>query len=207
MTLAGSLPPDAGFLLRTESSGLLRLCVLREDQWGILRDVRLTALRDSPEAFLSKHETEVTFKEGRWREEFSRGEWVIAGGEGKPPDALIGVTRSNDIPPTDRYLEYLWVSPKARRYKLATNLIHAVLERLDASGIDTAWLWILDGNKPARELYRKCGFTSTGERQRPKADHSRWEEKMKRKLGRALKTGSGIRLSLARPAGHRTLVP
>ena len=182
MTSTDSVPPGAGMLPRTKSSRPLRWCVLSEDQWRTLRDVRLTALKESPRSFLSKYDTEVAFGEERWREEFSRGEWVIAGEEGKQPNALIGVTRSDDIPSTDRYLEYLWVSPIARQSKLATNLIHAVLERLEASGIGTVWLWILDGNEPARELYSKCGFTTTGERHRPQADRSLWEERMNRQL-------------------------
>jgi ribosomal protein S18 acetylase RimI-like enzyme len=182
MTSTDSVPPDAGLLPLTESSRPLRWCVLNEDQWRTLQEVRLTALKESPRSFLSKYGIEVTFGEKQWRDEFSRGEWIIAGEEGKPPDALIGVTRSNDVPSTDRYLEYLWVSPKVRHSKVATNLIHVALKRLEASRVDTVWLWILDGNEPARELYNKLGFTTTGERHRPKADRSLWEERMKHPL-------------------------
>jgi RimJ/RimL family protein N-acetyltransferase len=181
MTSTDSVPPSAEILPGTKSPQL-RWCVLNEDQWRILRNVRLTALKESPRSFLSKYEKEVNFGEEQWRGEFSRGEWIIAGEEGKPPDALIGVTRSNDIPSTDRYLEYLWVSPEARRSKLATNLIQAVLGRQEALGIEVVWLWILDGNEPARELYNKCGFVTTGERHRPRADRSLWEERMNRRL-------------------------
>jgi RimJ/RimL family protein N-acetyltransferase len=178
---AKNSPSDAGTLPGTESPPL-HWRAITEDQWRKLRDVRLTALQESPRSFLSKYSNEVTYGEERWRAEFSRGEWIIVGEEGQPPIALIGITRSDDIPPTDRYLEFLWVSPKKRRTQLATNLIRIVLEHLEASGIDTAWLWILDGNEPARELYHKCGFTTTGERHQPRMDRSLWEERMNRRL-------------------------
>jgi ribosomal protein S18 acetylase RimI-like enzyme len=181
MTSTDDVPPGAGISSGNESQQL-RWCVLDADQWCTLRDARLTALKESPQSFLSKYEIEIAFGEERWREEFCRGEWIIVGEEGKPPEALIGAVRSYDIPSTDRYLEYVWVSPKSRRSKLATNLINAVLRRLEAAGTDVVWLWILDGNEPARELYNKCGFTTTGERHRPKANRSLWEERMNRRL-------------------------
>src|SRR5262245_60119066 len=120
MTSTNDVPPSTGLLLRTESSGPLRWFVLDEAQWRTLRDVRLTALKESPRSFLSKYAIEFAFGENQWRYEFSRGEWIIAGVAGQSPDALIGITRSDDIAPTGRYLEYLWVSPEARRSKLAT---------------------------------------------------------------------------------------
>lgn len=179
MTASESAPPSSGTL---DTSPRLQWCVLDEDQWRTLQDLRLMALKESPRSFLSKYDIEVAYGEEKWRSEFSRGEWIIAGEEGKPPDALIGITRSDDIPPTDRYLEYLWISPEKRRSKLATGLIRAVLERLEASGVSMVWLWILDGNMQARGLYEKCGFITTGCRHRPRANPSLWEERMNRRL-------------------------
>jgi ribosomal protein S18 acetylase RimI-like enzyme len=181
MSSIDNVPPDTGTLPGTKSSPL-RWRVLNEDEWFILKEVRLTALKESPRSFLSKYEKEITFTEKHWRAEFARGEWIMAGEEGKPPDAMVGVVSGYDIPSTDRYLEYLWVSPRARRSRLATDLIRAVLLRFKALGIDTVWLWILDGNESARELYNKCGFTTTGLRHRPKVDRSVWEERMNRRL-------------------------
>lgn len=164
--------------LVTESSRVFKWHMLSEDRWQMLRDVRLNALKESPKSFLSKYERESTYEENQWREEFSRGEWFVVGNDG-PPQGMIGVTRSSDISPADRYLEYLWIAPKSRNYGLATSLVRAVVERLAAAGISAVWLWILDGNESARKLYEKCGFTSTGERQPPQADPTLCEERMK----------------------------
>jgi ribosomal protein S18 acetylase RimI-like enzyme len=156
--------------------------VLAESEWHILREARLTALKESPRCFLSNYEKELGYEQKRWREEFSRGEWTIATKEGDLIDGLMGATCSDDISSNERYLEYLWILPGSRRSGLATRLIHNVLGRLSASGIITAWLWILDGNEPARRLYEKFGFVSTNERQQLKADPLRYEERMKLKL-------------------------
>lgn len=177
MTSTDNSPPNSGTLPGTGSPPL-NWRAIAECQWRTLRDVRLIALQESPRSFLSKYSNEVTYGEERWRAEFSRGEWIIVAEEGRPPDAVIGITRSDDIPSTDRYLEFLWVSPRKRRSKIATNLIRVVLERLRASGSETAWLWILEGNAAAQKLYSKCGFATTGERHQPRADPSLWEERM-----------------------------
>lgn len=177
MTSSEGAPESFGSLSGTQLPNA-RLRLLDEDQWQQLRDVRLTALSQSPNSFLSSYNAEIVYSEEQWRSEFHRGEWIVVVDETELPIALIGVTESDDIPPADRYLEYLWVSPEKRRFKLATGLIRAVLKPLEASGAGAVWLWILDGNVPARELYNGCGFITTGYRHRPRANPSLWEERM-----------------------------
>lgn len=166
----------------TGSSISSQFHVLTENEWRTLRNIRLCALKDSPKNFLSTYEKEVVYQEAQWRREFSRGEWLVVAQPGNLVSGLIGAVHDDNIPSDGRYLEYLWVSPKLRRSGLATSLIRAALERLSASGIATAWLWILDGNEPARKLYEGCGFISTGERQPLKANPSRFEERMRLRL-------------------------
>jgi ribosomal protein S18 acetylase RimI-like enzyme len=133
---------------------------------------------------LSNYDKELAYDETYWREEFSRGEWIIVTA-GESTHGLLGVTRASDIGPDERYLEYLWTSPKRRRAELATNLIRAALEQLTADGTSAVWLWILDGNEAAWKLYKKCGFVSTGERQPLQADPLRSEERMRLWLNHA----------------------
>jgi RimJ/RimL family protein N-acetyltransferase len=149
-----------------------------EGEWVILREMRLAALRESPETFLSSHSEESAFEERKWRAEFVRGEWTIEIRNDKPI-ALVGVTREQGTPPDECYLEYMWVSPGFRRRGVATDLIKNVLRRLLNRGFVTIWLWILDGNEPARRLYEKFGFTSTGLTQRLHRSPSHSEELMR----------------------------
>jgi RimJ/RimL family protein N-acetyltransferase len=151
---------------------------MNEGEWAMLRDMRLAALLESPKAFLSSHSEESVFEEQKWRAEFVRGEWTIEIRNDKPI-ALVGVTRERSTPPDECYLEYMWVSPGFRRRGVATDLIKNVLRQLLNRGFVTIWLWVLDGNEPARRLYEKCGFISTGLTQRPRRSPSRSEELMR----------------------------
>ena len=142
----------------------LRVEALTEDDWSRLRDIRLSALRDDPAAFLASYLREAGYGEQRWRQEFSRGAWNILLADDKDV-GLLGVTREQAMPPEECYLEYLWVAPGYRRSGAASMLLRTVLNRLRDSGVHTVWLYILNGNHVAMSLYQKFGFQNTNEQQ------------------------------------------
>ena len=164
-----------------------RVDVLAEDDWPRLRDIRLQALNTDPAAFLASRETEATFAEQRWRQEFARGEWHVMGGTDQSPGpqdvGLLGVTRLPATPSRERYLEYLWVAPGVRQRGVASNLLRTVLDQLRDSGVRTVWLYILDGNTPAMRLYQRFGFQSTNDVQLLPDDPTRSEELLRLHLG------------------------
>jgi ribosomal protein S18 acetylase RimI-like enzyme len=147
----------------TDSPSGLRVEVLTEDEWPRLQSIRLAALREDPSAFLFSYEEEATYGEQQWRQEFSRGQWNIMVSDHKEI-GLLGVTTEEAMSKQECYLEYLWVAPGFRRVGVASSLLRAVLARLQASGVHTVWLYILDGNEPAMRLYQKFGFLGTNER-------------------------------------------
>jgi hypothetical protein len=51
--------------------------IMNEEEWVVLREMRLAALQESPTAFLSSYSEESAYKEREWRAEFERGEWTI----------------------------------------------------------------------------------------------------------------------------------
>jgi RimJ/RimL family protein N-acetyltransferase len=160
--------------------------MLVPDEWRILHNVRLCALRESPENFLSTYEREEEFDEIRWREEFRRGDWYVGMADGQPldePVSLVGITREPDTPAHQCFLEYLWVTPEFRRHRIASDMINFVLDRLKKSEIQTVFLWILDGNEGAKQLYKRLGFVSCNHRQPLEALPGRTEELMKLDLG------------------------
>lgn len=151
---------------------------LAPDEWLLLRKVRLSALEDSPRAFLSSYEEEDAYGEDRWQAEFARGEWSVGFVEGEPI-SLLGATREPDAPAHQRYLEYLWVSPRHRRSGIARAMISRAIERLRNAGVRTVFLWVLDGNDAAVHLYRSVGFVSTNHRQ-PLPEHPAGNEERMR---------------------------
>lgn len=152
------------------------------DEWFTLRNIRLTALSESPHAFLSTYEREKVYGEDQWRAEFTRGDWNVGFVDGRAA-SLLGVTRDPDTPADACYLEYLWVAPDCRGRHVALDMIAAVLEGLRARGMRTAFLWVLDGNEVAMRVYRRAGFVSTNHRQPLAARPGRTEERLYLNLG------------------------
>jgi len=150
---------------------------LGHDEWQTLRGIRLSALQESPHAFLSTYEKEKSYSEDQWRAEFIRGDWHVSVLGGRPV-GLLGATREPDMPAHECYLEYLWVSPECRRTGVAHGMLTTVIGLLRGSGVRTVFLWVLDGNDAAVRLYKRVGFVSNNHRQPLAAHPGRSEERM-----------------------------
>jgi ribosomal protein S18 acetylase RimI-like enzyme len=148
------------------------------DEWLTLRDIRLAALQESPPSFLSTYEQEKAYGEHKWRAELTRGNWNIGILEDRPV-SLLGDIHVPGMPAHERYFEYLWVAPECRRSGVALGMLTIVLDRLQASGVRTVFLWVLDGNDAAIHLYKRVGFVSDNHRQPLAAHPGRSEERMR----------------------------
>jgi len=135
--------------------------LLGPDEWLELRSIRLSALRESPQAFLSTYDRENSYGEDQWRAEFMRGNWYI-GMLASRAVSLLGVTREPGTPVYECYLEYLWVTPEYRRSGVGLGMLTTVLKRLQAAATRTAFLLVLDGNEAAMQLYQRIGFVKRG---------------------------------------------
>lgn len=150
---------------------------LSSDEWLKLRDIRLTALGESPDSFLSTLAREKSFTEEKWRAEFIRGSWNVGYADGRPV-SLVGITREPDTPMDQCYLEYVWVAPTLRHQGVAFAMLNEVLAQLRESGVRTVFLWVLDGNDVAMRLYERVGFTRNNHRQPLAARPGRSEERL-----------------------------
>jgi ribosomal protein S18 acetylase RimI-like enzyme len=161
----------------SESCFVLDIMVLVPAQWQLLREIRLAALYDSPDAFLATYEEESKFDGGRWLSEFDRGSWLVGHENGRPV-SLLGCTRLERPATPEFYLEFLWVSPECRQRGIAYRMIQHAVERLRAAGVARAFLWVLDGNDAAVRLYRRAGFVSSNRKEPLLARPGRSEERM-----------------------------
>jgi ribosomal protein S18 acetylase RimI-like enzyme len=141
---------------------------LTPDQWQELKQIRLSALADAPQMFLSSFEVEKDYEDAQWELEFKRGDWYAGYVDGEPA-CMMGVTKEADAPVDECYIEYMWVLPRLRRYGVASLLLDEVLGNLRVAGCATVFLWVLTGNDAAARLYRGMGFDWTGVSQ-PLAD-------------------------------------
>lgn len=147
----------------------LQLRHLGRDEWQVLRDLRLSALRESPQSFLANCDQEKKYGKERWQVEFDRGDWMVAEHDGKYV-FLTGVTRELKAPADERYLEYVWVSPDFRRRGTAFDMLTDIIAELKDSGVRTIFLWTLPGKNPARKLYERLDFITAKRWQKLGAD-------------------------------------
>jgi GNAT superfamily N-acetyltransferase len=149
--------------------------------WQALRDIRLAALRDAPDAFASTYAEEAAFEEADWRQRIARGGTFLA----FLPDADAPGVREADAPgvpeaaasepaglaggyqqgPGTVGLISMFVRPRARGRGVGEALIAAVLDWARARNATSVHLWVAETSKSARVLYERCGFSLTGERQ------------------------------------------
>ena len=132
--------------------------------WGILRDLRLAALKDAPHAFASTYEREAGLGESWWRDSVNSLAWFTAWQEGRPVGIVAGLRRDDD-PPDERHVISMWVEPAARGTGVADALILAVVGWAACQGAHRLTLWVADSSPRAIAFYRRLRFVPTGARQ------------------------------------------
>jgi GNAT superfamily N-acetyltransferase len=138
-----------------------------QGDWQTLRDIRLAALHDAPEAFASTYAEQAAFTEADWRDRISRGGTFLAyipEVNAAEPAGLAGGYLGEERPGTVALIS-MFVRPQARGHGVGEALIAAVTEWGLARQATTMHLWVTETNSPARLLYDRCGFSLTGERQ------------------------------------------
>lgn len=136
---------------------------LAEEDWELLREVRLAALSEAPYAFGSTHAREAGFTEEQWRARITRRGIAFFGylDDVPEPAGIGGVFTGEGVAD----LVSMWVRPSARGKGVGEALIEAAADWAKTRDYDTLYLWVTESNVPARRLYERCGFTPTGERQ------------------------------------------
>ena len=141
------------------------------DEWAQVRDMRLAALADAPDAFASTLARERDRAEAEWRSRIALIPWFLAWHEGRPAGlvAAFPVTHPGPAGPAhpvgEWHLVSMWVSPGVRGSGVAGLLVTAVVEHARTAGAGRVTLWVAAGNPRAAAFYRRMGFQPTGQRQ------------------------------------------
>jgi GNAT superfamily N-acetyltransferase len=131
---------------------------LGPDAWEVYRDLRLSSLRDAPEAFGSRHEVERERTEAEWRGRLATRTQFIAVKDARP----VGTVGCRPEPERELELVSMWVAPDARNTGVADRLVEAVIDEARTRGDTTVTLWVAQGNAPAERLYARHGFVPSG---------------------------------------------
>jgi ribosomal protein S18 acetylase RimI-like enzyme len=152
----------------------------RAADWQQLRELRLRALADAPDAFSSTLEQEAAFPEEVWRQRAEGGPTsadFIAheGGAGIGMAAIFAESSA----PGRMQLVAMWVDPHYRRRGVAWALVDQAVRWASDRQAREVILWVVDQNTAACRLYERIGFRPTGERQ-PLASNPALTESMLR---------------------------
>ena len=157
-----------GTLGRMEASDV-RIRRAHPDEWATVRDVRLAALADTPDAFSSTLGREARRSEPQWRSRIRAWPWFLAWRAGAPAGLVAAVPEDRQRPARRRparLASRLHVGqpagPRRRRGRPAGR---------GGPGLRCGGrrarvtLWVALGNARARAFYRRMGFAPTGRQQ------------------------------------------
>lgn len=110
-----------------------------------LREVRLRALQDAPDALGSTYaEQEASV-------------WFVASRGGVDVGLVGGVVEDDSV-----HLISMWIAPEARGTGIAGFMVDEVVTWARGKGVEEVGLWSADHNHAARALYARKGFVPSG---------------------------------------------
>ena len=131
-----------------------------------MRDIRLEALRDAPDAFGSTYARDAAFEPAEWHRRATRdgsffafipGLTGLAGPAG--PAGPAGLAGGYEEEPGVVELISMFVRPQARGHGVGEALVDAVVAWARDNGAASVHLWVTESNKPAVRLYERVGMT------------------------------------------------
>ena len=133
---------------------------IQPQQWAILREIRIRALTDTPDAFGSTLERETVFTANDWISRLEREDCVtfIAFLDVDSPIGLVTCAPYG----THAGLYSMWVDPQQRGRGIGGMLVDAVIDWAKERGYQKILLDVGDYNAPAIALYKSKGFLETG---------------------------------------------
>ena len=138
---------------------------LAEDDWGTLREVRLSALLEAPGSFYETYDGAVALTEDDWRERLRSTDKVslLAESDGLPAGMVIGAPAGPDERDPDAALMLsMWVDPGFRGQRVADALTAELVVWSREQGYKRLLLWVYDAAPRAAAFYRRAGFEPTG---------------------------------------------
>jgi ribosomal protein S18 acetylase RimI-like enzyme len=159
--------------------------------WQVWRELRLAALAEAPAAFGSRLADWQDAEEERWRDRLAIPGSVnfVALLDRKAAGMASGVPGEDGIPD----LISMWVSPAGRGKGIGDRLVQEVARWARSQGAAMLRLTVAEDNEHAAALYRRHGFTDTGELTGPLPDGIRMEKIMMKPLLPAPSGFDGLR--------------
>lgn len=149
-------------------------------EWPTLKQVRLRALADSPDAFSTTLAQAEAYSDDDWRTRAGRfaigppAAMRIAYMDGMPCGMMSCYPAESASTEQAAELTAVWVDPAARGRGVADALVASIVDWARAQGFALLQAWVVEDNPRAIAFYEKVGFAETGLREpvEPGSPHS-----------------------------------
>lgn len=132
-----------------------------------VRDLRLEALRDHPEAFSADYEANLNKTLADWQTRLQENDGTVSiiylACSGDMLAGMMGIFQGQS--PKTNHTGIIWgvyVRPNFRRYGAARRLVEACLGWAAEHAVKTVKLAVVTTNIPAIQCYARCGFRVYG---------------------------------------------
>jgi ribosomal protein S18 acetylase RimI-like enzyme len=129
-----------------------------EEDWEILKEIRLASLLDAPTAFGVTHASAAANSEAQWRDRAAgRGpaRFLLAFADSVAVGMIAGVVSQRE----EFNLIAMWVTPQHRGTPVAASLVAAMKAHAASRGHARIVLDVSPDNERAAAFYRKQGFS------------------------------------------------
>lgn len=137
---------------------------IRIDEWDVLRQVRLAAVKDAPAAFSESLADVEAMSDEEWQGRAARGAeggssfCALAFAQDQAIGMAVGVVDRTDS--SYAYLVAVWVAPAHRGTDAAPSLVSLVIQWALSRGVAVVFAGVLKGNARAAVFYHRVGFTA-----------------------------------------------
>ena len=161
---------------------MIEIRTFRAEEWPAYRDVRLAALKDSPDAFGSTWEESKTYADADWRSRLANIDPTLdcplgAFSDGRAVGLAWGNIQQDSKTRADLY--QMWTAPDSRGQGAARRLLDEVIHWAREQGAFELVLGVTVGNSRAESLYRSAGFEPFGELEQLRPGADKWITNMR----------------------------
>jgi RimJ/RimL family protein N-acetyltransferase len=155
--------------------------LITDNQFARLRELRLAALRESPDWFAGDFAAESARSDEEWLEVLRRDYW-FALLEDEKPVGLMAISDREAGRGTDCWLFSCWINPAYR----GQGLLHLLMKRFDDECQLHGWrvqgLGVWPENVVAIKAYERIGFEQSGEPKPSRIKPGQFYQLMRRTL-------------------------
>ena len=132
------------------------------DQWRRVSELRLRALKDSPQWFAGDFERESARSEIDWRSMISNIDVVMFSYAGRDV-GIMSVEKAETLRGTDCWLTGCWIDPEFRGKGITAKMIAQLDKICRKRGWRVQGLGVWPDNETAIRAYLSCGFAKHSE--------------------------------------------